>query len=378
MTATPHQTVDARAAALEALFERAGYARLNPPMLLPSELVLDVTGEEMRKRILLTTDGNGVEWCLRPDLTIPVSRHHLAGGAAKPAAYSYMGPVFRTRDGVPEEFLQAGVESFGRIDAAAADAETLALALETARLFGVAAPVIRMGDVGLFAAFVQALDIAPAWKRRLLKDFARPGNLDADLAVLSAPPANGGSDHRGLLAAMEGANPKAARALVSDLLSIGGISTVGGRSVGEIADRFIEQAALGAGATLPQASLDLVRRFLAIAGDPDEASADVRALAEGAGLDLGAAIDAFDQRTGFIAARGVDPASIAFSTAFGRGVDYYTGFVFEFTAGADAAGPLVAGGRYDNLLKTMGAAEAIPAVGFAAWIGRLANAGGAA
>lgn len=377
MTATQVPTPDARAAALVALYQRAGYLRLDPPVLLPSDIVLDVTGEDMRKRILLTTDGNGAEWCLRPDLTIPVSRHHLTHDAGAPAAYSYLGSVFRTRDGVPVEFTQAGVESFGRSDDSAADAETLALAIETARHFGISEPIIRMGDVGLFSAFVQSLDLAPAWKRRLLKDFARPGNLDADLAILAAPTANGGSDHRGLLAAMEGANPKAARALVTDLLSIGGISTVGGRSVGEIADRFLEQAALGAGATPPQATLDLVRRFLAISGDPDEASADVRTLAQNAGLDLSAALDAFDERTGFIAARGVDPGSIAFATAFGRGVDYYTGFVFELASTAKGE-PLVAGGRYDNLLSMMGAGSAIPAVGFAAWIDRLTNAGDAA
>ena len=46
-------------------------------------------------------------------------------------------------------------------------------------------------------------------------------------------------------------DPKAAHALVTDLLSIAGINTVGGRTVGEIAERFLEQAALGAATTLP-------------------------------------------------------------------------------------------------------------------------------
>ena len=40
----------------------------------------------------------------------------------------------------------------------------------------------------------------------------------------------------GVLAALDSSNPKAAHALVTDLLSIAGISTVGGRTVGEIAD----------------------------------------------------------------------------------------------------------------------------------------------
>ena len=47
-----------------------------------------------------------------------------------------------------------------------------------------------------------------------------------------------------MLAALADADPKAAHALVTDLLSIAGISAVGGRTVGEIADRFLEQAGL--------------------------------------------------------------------------------------------------------------------------------------
>ena len=46
-------------------------------------------------------------------------------------------------------------------------------------------------------------------------------------------------------------------------------------------------------------------------------------------LSLGPALDLFETRTGFLAARGVDVRAIGFSTAFGRGIDYYTGFVFE-------------------------------------------------
>ena len=39
-------------------------------------------------------------------------------------------------------------------------------------------------------------------------------------------------------------------------------------------------------------------------------------------------------------------------------------------------GPLVAGGRYDELLSRLGAKSPIPAVGFAVWIERVAGGGG--
>jgi ATP phosphoribosyltransferase regulatory subunit len=181
-----------------------------------------------------------------------------------------------------------------------------------------------------------------------------------------------------VLAALAGSDPKGAHALVTDLLSIAGISAVGGRSVGEIADRFLEQAALGAQTSLPRETRALIERFLAVAGDPDEAAAELRTIAKDGSLKLNAALDLFESRTGFLAARGVDVRRIKFSTAFGRGLDYYTGFVFELHDPQGRAGQLVAGGRYDGLLTRLGSTRTIPAVGFAAWIERLAARGGAA
>ncbi len=221
-----------RAAALVGSYVRAGYARLDPPVLQPAEPFLDLSGEDIRRRMFLTTDPDGRELCLRPDLTIPVSRDYLQSPAAgKPAGFCYLGAVFRHREGGTSEFLQAGIESFGRADKAAADAEMLALGLEATTQYGVNAPEIRIGDVGLFSAFVAALDLAPAWKRRLIKDFIRKSSLKHDLDQLTLAAANGSKEYQGVLAALNGSDPKAAHHLVTDLLSIAGIATVGGRSV---------------------------------------------------------------------------------------------------------------------------------------------------
>ena len=73
---------DGRADTLLASFERAGYARVTPAILQPAEPFLDLSGEDIRKRMYLTTDPQGRELCLRPDLTIPVSRDYLASSAA--------------------------------------------------------------------------------------------------------------------------------------------------------------------------------------------------------------------------------------------------------------------------------------------------------
>jgi ATP phosphoribosyltransferase regulatory subunit len=368
---------DPRNDALIASFVRAGYERVAPAILQPAGPFLDLSGEDIRKRMYLTSDAQGHEFCLRPDLTIPVSRDYLASASVgRPQGFCYLGKVFRhpraEADGA-SEFWQAGIESFARADTAAADAEMVALGLEAAAHFGLDEPAIRLGDVGLFSALVAALDLAPAWKRRLIKDFNHKSTLAQDLDRLAVSAAQAPPEYQGVLNALAGSDPKAAHALVTDLLSIAGITAVGGRSVGEIADRFLEQAALGAKASLPQEVRALIERFLAIAGDPDDAAADLRAFAEDTKIDLGAALDLFETRTGFLAARGVAVDRIRFSTAFGRGVDYYTGVVFELhDPPRQAAGQLVAGGRYDGLLSRLGSARPIPAVGFAVWVERLA------
>src|ERR1700676_857480 len=274
MTSAPTADIYTQADGLVAAYGRAGYARVSPTILQPAEPFLDLSGEDMRRHMYLVTDAAGREFCLRPDLTIPVARHYLASPtAARPADFCYLGPVFRDRGEASGEFLQAGIESFGRPDTAAADAEALARGLEAAAHYGIPDPDIATGDVALFAA----LHLAPAWTRRLLKDFNRKATLAHDLERLAVATPNGRGEYQGVLAALANANPKAAHAMVTDLLSIAGISVVGGRSIGEIADRFVEQAELGASNGLPHETRALIERFLAVAGTPDDAVAALRA-----------------------------------------------------------------------------------------------------
>lgn len=376
MSQTSAATATGSAAQAEALlqtFARAGYTHARPPILQPAEPFLDLSGEDIRKSLYLTTDATGEELCLRPDLTIPVAREYLASQrAGAPAGFYYLGPVFRYRGSTASEFNQAGVESFGRQDRAAADAEMLALGVEAATAFGVASVDIRTGDVALFAALIDALDLYPVWKRRLIKDFNRKISLAQDLQRLTLETGKTRNEYEGVLAALAGSDRKAALALVTDLMSIAGTSNVGGRTVSEIADRFLEQSTLKGGA-LPRDALQLIERFLGIAGEPDDAAGQLRTLASDAKLDLNAAIDQFESRTGFMAARGIDTKAIRFSTAFGRGLDYYTGFEFELHARGNSTEPLVGGGRYDGLLTRLGARQPIPAVGFSIWIEALSQ-----
>ena len=374
MNSAPSVDVHKRADSLVAAFARAGYRRVSPAILQPAEPFFDLSGEDMRRHMYLVTDTAGREFCLRPDLTIPVARDYLASATAPQlASFCYLGPVFRDIGAASGEFMQAGIESFGRTDKADADAEALALGIEATAHYGLTTPRIVIGDVALFAALIAALDLAPAWKRRLLKDFNRKATLAQDLERLTLAGRQKRGEYQGVLAAIANANPKAAQALVTDLLSIAGKTAVGGRSVGEIADRFVEQAELGASNALPPETCALIGRFLAVAGAPSEAAAALHGLAAEAGVSLGPALELFESRVGLLARRGVDVGRIQFATAFGRGVDYYSGFVFELHDPAGrVGGQLVAGGRYDGLLSRLGSPQPVAAVGFAVWIERLA------
>ena len=355
--------------ALVAHLVEAGYARCEPPMLQPAAAFFD-SGEDMRGRLYLTHALDGEELCLRPEYTIPVCRTYLASPqAGRPATFCYCGPVFRLRRDGPGEFVQAGIENLGRSDREAADAEILALSLEAASLVAPVRFATTIGDAALFSELVDALAVPPQWRRRITRGLAQGKSL---AGILDAP-TDGGIDHSGVLAALEGVDKNGARALVEDLLAIAGIRSVGGRTAAEIADRFLEQAALKGGHGVAPDARAALERFLAIDGEPDEAACALRTLADDAKLAIGPALDRFEHRVSFIAARGVDLSGLRFSGRFIRNLDYYTGFVFETRDAARPDDPpLVGGGRYDRLMGTLGATADVPAVGAALWADRRA------
>src|SRR5918994_5903528 len=223
------------------------------------------------------------------------------------------------RQGEAGEFLQAGIESIGRPDAAAADADILGIAVEGLDRLGCADTRVRLGDMGLLDALVDALGMSPSGKRRIVRAIVSGQGLGG----LAEP--GDGAAHAGLLSAIEGQAPQAAKAFVEDILAIAGISSVGGRSAGEIAERFLARAANRSG--LSPDAREVLRRYLAVQGDPDRAATAIRGLGRDAGLDLEHAVDALEERTGFMAARGLDVEGFTFAADFARSLDYYTGFI---------------------------------------------------
>lgn len=353
-------------------FRRAGFASGEVGILQPVDPFLELSGEDIRRRLFVTLDDAGTELCLRPEFTIPAALAYLKSGiVGRRQDLVFAGPVFRHRPGETGEFNQASVESIGRTDREAADADLLAETfLAVSEATGGASLAINAGDLGLFSALVASLSLDAATARRLtlalgegrlaaLLDPARIGERKAEPRGLSR--------YSGVLDALKGADPDEARAFVKDLLSIAGISTTGGRSAEDIARRFLDRAREDAQA-LGAEQADVLRRFLAIEGEPDDVAQSLRMLADDTGLDLAAAIDRFETRTGFLEARGLPLARIHAGAGYSRSMDYYSGFVFDIRR-VGAARPLASGGRYDRLFERLG--HAVPAIGAAIWIDRL-------
>ena len=70
---------------------------------------------------------------------------------------------------------------------------------------------------------------------------------------------------------------------------------------------------------------------------------------------------------------GVPQEKFAFTSTLARGLDYYTGLIFEIEIEGYSAGSICGGGRYDNLIGLF-TKKQIPAVGFAFGFDRLIEA----
>jgi ATP phosphoribosyltransferase regulatory subunit len=353
-------------AKLRALFEDAGYKFVELPIVYPASAFVELAGEDLRRQLYLTSADGGEELALRPDFTIPVTEHHLATGAAKrKAGYAYIGPVFRVRPGESGEFMQAGVESFGRSDRVAADADMLKLAFATAALFGVRKPAVRIGDSALFAALLDALDLTPPWRERLARAFGDTARLKKLIAGANRKAA-------ALRSELEDATLAEVKAAVAEKFAATALGEAGGRTADEIAARFIAKEALAHG--IPKPAARALTAFLRISGTPTTALSSLRALAKNEKLALDDALDTFAARIEAFTGRGIKADALTFAADFGRRLDYYTGFVFEFPSRAN--GPMIGGGRYDRMTAHIGSTtESVPAVGFAVWLDRIGKGG---
>ena len=368
-------------------FRSQGYGPVKPPILERAAPFLDRLGEEIRSRMYIFADPGGHEVCLRPEMTIPTARLyadsiHARGG---PFRCYYVGSVFRfdwPREGRYRQFTQTGAEFFGGPDAADADAEVLALAHGLLGSYGLSDLQVQVGDVSFFAALLGDERLAPAWRVRLARaapDFAtlerelaqdaeRRAASAAGPATPDAAASTGGSEIGELL----DQTPAAQRdALLGHVLTTVGPEHFGVRTPEQIARRLLNRAE--ARGPIEPAIASALTALLAIDLPLQEGLVEVRRIADSAGSSaLAAVADGWDRRVALLAERGVDPAGVRLRPRMGRGIHYYTGFVFEIHDGTGSAeSQLCGGGRYDDLVESVGGTEPVPAVGFSLGLERV-------
>ena len=330
----------------------AGACSVDAPILQPLGLLLELAGEAMHARLFVVQAEGGEEACLRPDFTVPVTRQHLESGAAS-GRYYYEGKAFRASPDHldrAEEFVQIGLERFDAAGTAVleADAEVAALAWTSAAAGGRDDLLLWLGDIGLFAAFVDGLDLAPSLAARLKRAASRPRLLQAELARAGAEakPVESG----GLADLLADRSPDEAAVLLEEVWALAGIEPVGGRGPAEIAQRLIRRSQAARAPALSVEQAQSLTRFLSISDTPAKALAAIRAIPGAKGKALTAALADWEQRLALLTKAGVPEGAMLMATILGHAFEYYDGLTFEVRStalGADR--PVAVGGRYDGL-----------------------------
>lgn len=379
-TARKFEALEAQAQKLMAVFIKAGYEAVAPSMIQPAALFLDVIGESLRARTYVFVDPDGDELCLRPDLTVPTCRLHLERHpkADAKAKYCYNGPAFRFQPegsgkAHPREFRQAGLESFGVPDREKAEAEVVSVVLNALRAAGLKEWKLRIGDLGLFRALLEAAKMPECWRQRLMHQFWRPDAFRTELERLTRGAANIPRDvPKDLIAELDLEHPELAERSVLRYLEAKGIELIGARSLAEITANLVSIATDARTEPLSAATAQLIESYIGVTAPARAAGARLKDLTRDKAIDISVALDAYHRRLQLMTDMGVDVVHADFSAEFGRTLEYYTGFVFEVVApGLGTLSPVAGGGRYDSLMRQCGAPGDVPAVGAAIHTERL-------
>ena len=298
---------------LRRVFERFGFEPLQTPAIEYAETLEGKFGEEADKLIYKFEDRGGRAVGLRYDLTVPLARVvSMYPELVKPFKRYQMAPVWRAerpQKGRYREFYQCDVDVVGG-QSMVADAEVVTVAYTALRQLG-------------FTSFRALIN-----NRKLLEAIASRLSIADELAP----------------------------------------------AVWRIVDKWDKIGAENVRAELSELGLsaELVNRLfdmLDLSGSNDEM---LDALATRIGdLPLGAeGIQELRDLFTFLALAEVPPKYYHLDLHMVRGLEYYTGPIFEFIVETPRIGSICGGGRYDHLIGLLGPTE-YPAVGISLGLERL-------
>src|SRR5262249_28787541 len=138
---------------------------------------------------------------------------------------------------------------------------------------------LRMGDLGLFAALLEAAEMPERWRRRLRHQFWRPDGFRAELRRLTTNPARSSASlPRALIHALDPTDLASAESLVSEELDKKGVEVFGVRSLAEVTEGMLALAADAKATPLEQSKAALIEGYLEVKAYADKAPARLRAL----------------------------------------------------------------------------------------------------
>lgn len=306
---------------IASVFERYGFEPLDTPSIEYSEILLGKAGPEAEKLFYRFDDQGGRDVALRYELTISLARviAQYKTDLPRPFKRYQMGPVWRAESpakGRFREFWQCDVDIIGSTSPIA-DAECLAIDFEVMRACGVQNYRIRFNNRKLFRGLQAVIGVS---------------DDDVMAGVMRAVDKHDKIGDDGV------------RAELDKLLNQGGFSESG---------------------------RDKVMQFLELQGDTNDET--LTALEGFLGTTNVGTKGLAELREVYTTAiqLGVDPEVLEIDPRIVRGLDYYTGTVFEtFLQDAPKFGSVMSGGRYDGLIGIF-AGEEIPAVGISVGIDRL-------
>jgi len=288
---------------------------------------------------------DGKTMCLRPDLTVASCISFLQKKSSSKIYYS--GQAYRKSGSKGTNFIndQLGIEILGSKNQIQDDFKVISTILSSAKKIKREKILIKVGDISLFKSLINALDMPERWKLRLIRHFWRPNYFKELLKRLE-----NNTDIDAITFDADKKRFYEMKKLDKDIV-------IAGRSISEILKRFEKKIKDPRSFTDGKKIVKIITSFLKInckLSELDEKLLDFvkkNDLKKNIFRDLKSILNLkkLNQDVNFIA-------------NFGRDVEYYTGIVFEVFSGKKE---IARGGRYDDLLKSLGAKKNIPAVGAA-------------
>ena len=326
-------------------FKNNGFVLSEPDVLLDSEYIIQRSGENFRRSMLTFENEDGKVMCLRPDLTVASCIKYLEKKSKSKIYYS--GQAYRRSDKKKSELIndQLGIEILGSKNKLQDDYKVIKTILNSAEKIQSKKIEIKVGDISLFNSLVNSLDMPERWKLRLIRHFWRPKYFEELLKRLEKnsdiDPVTFDTDKKRFYEMKKMAQDK----------------IIAGRSVSEILKRFDKKIKDPRSFSEGIHIVKIIRSFLKINCKLSKLDETLLDFIKKNNLQK----NIFKE---FKSIQNLKKLNIKvnFITNFGRDIEYYTGIVFEIFSGKKE---IARGGRYDDLLKSLGAKKNIPAVGAA-------------